>query len=473
VPSVRRGHLQDPCNSCPIAPSAVSRCGVLVIIAAIFGVRLPWRQARASADLPLRAATATFADTQMREPPFGRAPFIFRVLPVSAHRRLPTDTMPENRLQRLHDAGQSIWLDFIDRSILRNGDLQRRIRDDALTGMTSNPTIFEKALAEGHMYDDQLAAAPPGLTALELFELVETSDVRDACDIFMPVYERTNGADGYVSIEVSAAAANDANATVAEAQRLWSMVGRPNVMIKVPGTSEGASAVRQLTAAGMNVNITLLFAIEAHRRVIEGYFAGLEDRLRAGKPIDRLASVASFFVSRVDTEIDKRLDALAASASGQQRDHMLALRGKAAIANAQLAYKLFREQFSSPRWAPLKAANARLQRPLWASTSSKNPAYRDVLYVEQLIGPDTVNTMPPATIDAFRDHGEVARTVDAQFSVAEQTIADLGAVGIDLNDVTDKLLRDGLASFQKSFESLSAGLEKKSATLGRETVSSR
>ena len=267
--------------------------------------------------------------------------------------------MPENRLQRLHDAGQSIWLDFIDRSILRNGDLQRRIRDDALTGMTSNPTIFEKALSERHEYDDQLAAAPAGLTAMELFELVETSDVRDACDIFMPVYERTKGADGYVSIEVSPAAANDANATVAEAQRLWSMVGRPNVMIKVPGTSEGATAVRQLIGGGMNVNITLLFAIEAHRRVIEAYFAGLEDRLRAGKPIDRVASVASFFVSRVDTEIDKRLDALAA-APGAQRDRVLALRGKAAIANAQLAYRLFREEFSSPRWAPLKAAGARV-----------------------------------------------------------------------------------------------------------------
>jgi transaldolase len=380
--------------------------------------------------------------------------------------------MPENRLQRLHDAGQSIWLDFIDRSILRNGDLQRRLRDDALTGMTSNPTIFEKALAEGHEYDDQLAAAPAGLTALDLFELVETSDVRDACDIFLPIYERTNGADDYVSIEVSPAAANDASATVAEAERLWSMVGRPNVMIKVPGTSEGASAVRQLIAGGKNVNITLLFAIEAHRRVIEAYFAGLEDRLRAGKPIDRVASVASFFVSRVDTEIDKRLDALAA-ASPAQRDRILALRGKAAIANAQLAYKLFREEFSSARWAPLKAAGARLQRPLWASTSSKNPAYRDVLYVEQLIGPDTVNTMPPATIDAFRDHGEVARTVDARFSAAEQTIADLGAVGIDLHDVTDKLLRDGLASFQKSFDSLIAGLERKSATLGRDMVPSR
>ena len=380
--------------------------------------------------------------------------------------------MPENRLQRLHDAGQSIWLDFIDRSILRNGDLQRRIRDDALTGMTSNPTIFEKALSERHEYDDQLAAAPAGLTAMELFELVETSDVRDACDIFMPVYERTKGADGYVSIEVSPAAANDANATVAEAQRLWSMVGRPNVMIKVPGTSEGATAVRQLIGGGMNVNITLLFAIEAHRRVIEAYFAGLEDRLRAGKPIDRVASVASFFVSRVDTEIDKRLDALAA-APGAQRDRILALRGKAAIANAQLAYRLFREEFSSPRWAPLKAAGARVQRPLWASTSSKNPAYRDVLYVEQLIGPDTVNTMPPATIDAFRDHGEVARTVDAQFSVAERTIADIAAAGVDLHDVTDKLLRDGLASFQKSFESLIAGLERKSAALGRDMVSSR
>jgi transaldolase len=381
--------------------------------------------------------------------------------------------MPENRLQRLHDAGQSIWLDFIDRSILRNGDLARRIQEDALTGMTSNPTIFEKALAEGHAYDDQLGAAPAGLTAMELFELVESSDVRDACDIFMPVYQRTNGADGYVSIEVSPASANDANATVAEAQRLWAMVGRPNVMIKVPGTAEGAIAVRQLTGGGMNVNITLLFALDAHRRVIDAYLAGLEDRLRAGKPVDRIFSVASFFVSRVDTEIDKRLDALAASASGEQKERILSLRGKGAIANAQLAYKLFREEFSSPRWAPLKAAGARLQRPLWASTSSKNPAYRDVLYVEQLIGPDTVNTMPPATIEAFRDHGEVARTVDAHFSVAEQTIADLGAAGVDMRDVTDKLLREGLASFQKSFDSLVAGLDKKSAALGREMVSSR
>jgi transaldolase len=381
--------------------------------------------------------------------------------------------MPENRLQRLHDAGQSIWLDFIDRRILRDGELARRIRDDALTGMTSNPTIFEKALAEGTAYDDQLRAAPPGRTAMELFELVETSDVRDACDIFAPVYEATRGADGYVSIEVSPSSANDSQATVAEAQRLWATVDRPNVMIKVPGTAEGAIAVRTLIGAGINVNITLLFAIEAHRRVIDAYLAGLEDRVKAGKPIDRIASVASFFVSRVDVEIDKRLDALAGTLSGAERDRVLALRGKAAIANARLAYKLFRDEFSTPRWAALLKEGARLQRPLWASTSTKNPAYRDVLYVEQLIGPDTVDTMPPATIDAFRDHGEVRRTVDADLPGAQRTIAELAQFGIAMKEVTDKLLREGLASFQKSFDSLTAGLEKKSAALGREMASAR
>ncbi|HET9013723.1 MAG TPA: transaldolase, partial [Gemmatimonadaceae bacterium] len=320
--------------------------------------------------------------------------------------------MPDNRLKQLHDAGVSIWLDFIDRTILRNGDLARRIRDDALTGMTSNPTIFEKALAEGTAYDDQLRGAPRTHMAMELFELVETSDVRDACDLFMPVYTATGGGDGYVSIEVSPASANDAHATVAEAQRLWAMVDRPNVMIKVPGTPEGAVAVRTLIGAGLNVNITLLFSLEAHRRVIHAYLEGLEDRRRAGKPVDGIASVASFFVSRVDTEIDKRLDALAATKSGAERERVLALRGKAAIANAKLAYALFREEFSSPRFAALQAQGARVQRPLWASTGVKNPAYRDTIYVEELVGPDTVNTMPPALIDAFRDHGETRRTVD-------------------------------------------------------------
>ena len=378
--------------------------------------------------------------------------------------------MSPNRLQQLHDAGQSIWLDFIDRAILRNGELQRRIDDDALTGMTSNPTIFEKALAEGVAYDEQLRGAPATATAMDLFELVETSDVRDACDVFRPVYERTAGDDGYVSIEVSPTSANDANATVAEAERLWAMVDRPNVMIKVPGTAEGSVAVRTLIGAGMNVNITLLFSIDAHRRVIDAYLSGLEDRMKAGKPIDRVASVASFFVSRVDTEVDKRLDALAAAATGPARDRLLALRGRAAIANAKLAYQLFRDEFSTPRWAALHAAGARLQRPLWASTGVKNKAYRDVMYVEQLAGPDTVNTMPPALIDAYRDHGDTRRTVDADVAAARQVIADLADVGIALSEVTDQLLSEGLASFQKSFDTLSAGLQQKTSALRAETT---
>jgi transaldolase len=381
--------------------------------------------------------------------------------------------MIENRLQRLHDAGQSLWLDYIDRTILRNGELQRRIRDDAITGMTSNPTIFEKALAEGVAYDDQIRGATADFTAMQLFELVETSDVRDACDIFMPVYEATNGKDGFVSIEVSPIAANDSNATIAEAQRLWSMVDRPNVMIKVPGTAEGSLAVRALIGAGMNVNITLLFALEAHRRVIDAYMGGLEDRVRAGKPVDRVASVASFFVSRVDTEVDKRLDALATRATGADRDRLLALRGKAAIANARLAYQLFQREFDTPRWKALQGAGAHVQRPLWASTGVKNPSYRDVLYAEQLVGPDTVNTMPPALIDAFRDHGETKRTVDAGLDAATQVVADLASVGILLRDVTDQLLTEGLASFQKSFDTLSAGLQQKTATLRTETSSAR
>ncbi|HET7457869.1 MAG TPA: transaldolase [Gemmatimonadaceae bacterium] len=381
---------------------------------------------------------------------------------------------PSSRLKQLHDAGQSLWLDYIDRTMLRNGDLGRRIRDEALTGMTSNPTIFEKALAEGHAYDEQLQSAPSGLDAWRLFELVETDDVRAACDQFMPVYTATGGADGYVSIEVSPGVANDAAATVAEARRLWETVSRPNVMVKVPGTEEGAKAVRQLIADGVNVNITLLFAVEAHARVIEAYLGGLEERVRGGKPVAQVSSVASFFVSRVDSEIDKRLDALAAAASGEaEREKLLALKGKAAIANAKLAYQLFRQQFSGPRWEALAARGARVQRPLWASTSTKNPAYRDVMYVEQLIGPDTVNTLPPATLDAFRDHGVVARTVDADVEGARRTIAEIEAAGIPLADVTAKLLMDGLASFQKSFDTLLAGLQKKIGQLGREAAIAR
>ena len=373
--------------------------------------------------------------------------------------------MAANRLKALHDVGQSIWLDSIDRAMLHNGDLERRIREDFLTGMTSNPTIFQKALAGGDAYDDQLLSAEEGLDQSQLFELVETTDVRDACDRFAGVFASTRGADGFVSIEVSPGVSQSADATVEEARRLWKTVNRPNVMVKVPGTQEGAVAVRRLIAEGINVNITLLFAIEAHARVIEAYFAGLEDRVRAGQPIDGISSVASFFVSRVDTEIDKRLDALAANAIGGEKERLEMLKGRAAIANAKLAYKLFTEKFSGPRWDALKSKGARVQRPLWASTSTKNPKYRDVMYVEELIGPDTVDTMPPATIEAFRDHGDVQRTVNARVGAAEGLLKELEGVGISMRDVTDKLLVEGIASFQKSFDELLAGIQTKVGSL--------
>lgn len=372
-----------------------------------------------------------------------------------------------NRLKLLHDAGQSIWLDFIDREMLRDGELERRIAEDSLTGMTSNPTIFEKAMAEGTAYDEQLASAPAGLTAWDLFELVETDDVRSACDIFRPIHESTGGGDGFVSIEVSPGAAHDTDATVLEACRLWAMVGRPNVMIKVPGTSEGAASVRRLIADGVNVNITLLFSRDAYRSVIEAYLAGLEERIAAGKPVHQISSVASFFVSRVDTEVDKRIAALEAGAAPDVAARLEKLEGRVAVANAKLAYALFREMFSGARWEALAAQGARLQRPLWASTSTKNPAYRDVMYVEDLIGPDTVNTMPPATIEAFRDHGEVKRTIDTELDHERALIAELETLGISLSSVTDKLLVDGLASFQKSFESLIARLGEKATAVAR------
>jgi transaldolase len=374
--------------------------------------------------------------------------------------------MPKNPLQELHDIGQSIWLDSIDRRILFDGELDRRIRDDALTGMTSNPTIFQKALASSNAYDEQIGEVDEqGLTTWQIFELLETTDVRDACDHFAGTYSSTRGADGYVSIEVSPGVSNSADATVEEARRLWKTVDRPNVMVKVPGTREGAIAVRRLIAEGINVNITLLFALDAHARVIEAYMAGLEDRVKSNQPIDGLASVASFFVSRVDTEIDKRIDALIAKAAPAEQERLKMLKGRAAIANAKLAYKLFTEKFGSPRWSALAKKGARVQRPLWASTSTKNPEYRDVMYVEELIGPDTVNTMPPATIDAFRDHGGVERTVDRKISAAEGLLREIGALGISLENVTDKLLVDGIASFQKSFDELIAGLEAKIGSL--------
>jgi transaldolase len=370
-----------------------------------------------------------------------------------------------DRLQQLHDAGQSIWLDFIDRSLLRSGELARRIERDFLTGMTSNPTIFEKALAEGHAYDAQLSGASPELSAWELFELVETDDVRAACDIFRGVHEKSKGTDGFVSIEVSPGSAHSVDDTIAEARRLWAVVDRPNVMIKVPGTTEGAAAARRLLADGINVNITLLFSVEAHAAVIESYIAALEERVKRGLPLSAIASVASYFVSRVDTEADKRLDAIVA-ANPSRAEEAKAFRGRVAVANAKLAYALFQERFSGARWEALASRGARVQRPLWASTSVKNAAYRDVMYVEDLIGPDTVNTMPPATITAFADHGVTERTVDTHLDEERALIAKLEKFGVPLKSITDTLLREGLASFEKSFDTLIGGLEAKRRTLG-------
>lgn len=353
--------------------------------------------------------------------------------------------------------------------MIHDGDLERRIKGDALTGMTSNPTMFEKALAHGDAYDDQIRFGARGMTAIELRERVATTDVRDACDIFLPVYERTAGADGYVSIEVSPDLAYKVDASVAEASRLWATVDRPNVMIKVPGTIEGAVVVRELTAAGMNVNITLLFSRDMHRSVIDAYMSGLEDRLTAGKPLGSLHSVASFFVSRVDVEVDRRLQDLEGSGSVEQhKPHRLA--GKTGIANAKLAYRLFRDEFSSSRWERLARQGANIQRPLWASTGAKNPAYRDVMYVEALIGTDTVVTMPPSTMDAFRDHGVVASTITTNIGEAEEVISGVEQAGIELRDVTAKLLADGIASFQRSSTGLLKRLRQKAADLDVELV---
>ncbi len=373
--------------------------------------------------------------------------------------------MPAPRLQTLHDAGQSLWLDYIDRPMLHNGELARRIRDDVLTGMTSNPAIFEKALAQGTAYDAQVAALTGERTAWQLFEELASTDVRAACDLFRDVYDRTDGVDGYVSLEVSPNVANDADGTIREARHLWRLVDRPNVMIKVPGTDAGCAALRQLIADGINVNVTLLFAVEAHGRVIEGYVSGLEARAASGAPLARVASVASFFVSRVDTEIDKRLDAQVAAGTLSVAA-AASLKGKAAVANAKLAYRLFSERFSGSRWNALAARGARVQRPLWASTSTKNPTYRDVIYVEELVGPQTVNTLPPATLEAFRDHGEVRRSIDADLAAARQALDAVESAGISMRHVTDQLLNEGLSSFQKAFDTLLAGLEAKANALG-------
>ena len=369
-------------------------------------------------------------------------------------------------LNRLIEFGQSFWLDNIRRGFTRNGELRRLVDVDGLRGETSNPTIFEKAVAESDDYDEDVRKlVAEKKTVDQVYDRLTTDDVRDACDVFRDLYNATKGGDGYVSIELPPKFAKDTQASIDEAARLWSLIGRPNLMVKVPATDEGIPVVRRLIGDGINTNITLMFGEGYYRRVIDAYFSGLEDRQKKGLPLHQVASVASCFVSRVDTEADKRLEAAMGTADPARRARLEALLGKTAIANAKRLYRLYLDSIADERFKALEAAGARRQRPLWASTSTKNPKYPDTYYVEALIGEDTIDTMPPATIDAFRDHGKVAATLNTGFDEAEKTIGALEAEGIKLKDITDKLLADGLVQFEKSYDQLFSVIESKVAAL--------
>jgi len=357
-----------------------------------------------------------------------------------------------NHLRELLELGQSIWLDFISRDLLSSGTLKRMIEEDGLRGMTSNPSIFQKAVS-GNAYDEEIASlGAGGLDGHAIFDRLAIADVSAACDAFRPVYEASGGRDGFVSIEVAPQLAYDADTTLSEARRIFAAVGRPNVLVKIPGTREGLPAIYQALREGININITLLFSMEQYLAVADAYVRALEDRLAAGEPIDQSASVASFFVSRSDSLVDSLLDQKMETADGEARARLAALHGKLGVANSRIVYEHFRELLSGERWAKLAAAGAPPQRVLWASTSTKNPAYRDVLYVEELIGPDTVNTLPEATYAAFRDHGVVARTVDTELDAAHAHMEALAAAGIDIDAANAKLLADGVDLFIDAFE---------------------
>jgi transaldolase len=372
---------------------------------------------------------------------------------------------PNSPLGNLRRLGQSIWLDYIHRTMLASGDLKELIEGRGVRGVTSNPTIFEQAIGRGDAYDDDIARlAREGKDALAIYETLAIADIQAACDLFRPIHEMSGGNDGFVSIEVSPRLAHDTAGTLAEARRLWAAVDRPNVMIKIPGTDAGLPAVTQALAEGINVNITLLFAVAMYERVIGAYIAGLEQRRAAGGSVEGIRSVASFFVSRVDSEADKRLEALAASGKAN-RAVAEGLRGKAAVANAKVAYAAYVRHFEGERFRRVMARGAAVQRPLWASTSTKNPAYRDTLYVDELIGPDTVNTMPPATLEAFAEHGTASRTIDAGLEEAERQLAAIASLGIRLADVTDFLVEDGVKKFADSFTSLLAAVDGKRTAL--------
>jgi transaldolase len=366
-----------------------------------------------------------------------------------------------NALLRLGELGQSIWYDYITRDLVVSGKLNRLIAEDGLRGMTSNPTIFEKAIAGSRLYDDDIRRlSDAGRSPTDIFEALAVADVQAACDAFLPLYQQSNWRDGLVSLEVSPQVANDSEATVHEAERLWETVGRPNAMIKIPGTEAGLSAITRSIAAGINVNVTLLFAVERYAEVIEAFLQGLEWRVEHELPLQSIASVASFFVSRVDAKVDPQLDRMdGSSASGTT------LRGKIAIANAATAYQLFQQSLTTDRWTRLARTGARPQRPLWASTSTKDPRYPDVYYVEALVAPQTVNTVPPETLEAYRDHGRPANRIHEAAAAAPAQLAALAARGIDLKVVTRELEEEGVAKFAASYASVLSGIEAKAGTL--------
>jgi len=367
-----------------------------------------------------------------------------------------------NPLQGLLAYGQSPWLDFVRRIILLNGDLKKMIANDGLRGMTSNPAIFEKAITAGDDYNDIIKAPDAqSSTAIALYEKIAIRDVQDATDIFKTVYTETKGRDGYVSLEVSPYLAFDTQATINEARRLWKAVNRPNVMIKIPATPEGLPAIRQALEEGININITLLFAQSAYEKVAEAYIAALEARAAKGEDVSHIASVASFFVSRIDSLVDSKIDAMQKNETDSSKKALLeSLRGTVAIANARRTYAKYQELVGGPRWKALAAKGAQTQRLLWASTSTKNPKYRDVLYVEELIGADTVDTIPPATFDAFRDHGKLRNSLTENVAGAHKTMSDLEAAGISMKEVTDKLIADAVKLFQDPFKQLLDAIAK-------------
>jgi transaldolase len=379
-----------------------------------------------------------------------------------------------NPLLQLKSHGQSVWYDNIDRSQLVSGQFKRLLDEDGVVGVTANPTIFEKSISAGHAYDEQMnQLIKEGKNTNDIYEAMVIHDIRTVADFLRPIYDQTNGQDGFVSLEVSPDLAHDTQGTISEASRFWHIVDRPNLMIKIPATPAGIPAIHQSLTNGLNINITLIFSLNDYREVTEAYISALEARHAAGKDISRIASVASFFVSRVDTLVDKLLeDKVKATNDPPQQQHFKSLEGKAAIANARLVYQEFKRIFESPRFAALQQAGAHVQRPLWASTSTKNPAYRDVLYAEELIGPHTVDTMPLETIQNFRDHGQVRYSIEDNIPEAHALLAALEEIGIHYDQVTQQLQDEGVQKFADSFHQLFAGIASKQKTIETQQIKS-